>query len=222
METRLELHPDDDFVFHCLDGLRYGVSYDTNDDLNRLQPKLCHSNRRVDWAVLQPMLAKDQDLNYLSQPFPVDEGLPLFNVLAAPVFVNFKKISGKPRKINNLKGPGRANEYQTYEHDREWFGFKHAKRLLQFFGPGTLLRKDVIVSAYKIPPLKPQDWCVAAEIHRFPNHSEDSILLNLRTIFGGTNSFKMFDEALGAPLHFCMDRAIRETFLQHHLSPLPL
>lgn len=227
MRHRLALHPIDEEVFLCLDGLQYGVSYELSNALDRLRPHLSRPKANFNWELMKPLMDSDENKCYTSKVFPWKSSdsslhLPLFNIMSQGTFVNFKKITGKPRKINDLKNL--ANLCQIYLHVREWLGFKAAKKLLQYFGPGTLMRKDDVVAAYKVPPLKPQDWRAAGESlpPPGPTGSRDiaGIVLNLRTIFGATNSFKMFDRALGAPLHFCLNLAVREALQHAELDPV--
>ncbi len=136
-----------------------------SDNLSRIKSHLYPPSSNFRWSDMSPLMLKDEEAHYTSKVFPFSDNasaleLPLFNIIAQGTFANFKQLSNKPRKINNQSGSGRANECQTYEHEREWLGFKAAKELLQFFGPGTLFRKDDIVAAYKIPPLKLQDFHV--------------------------------------------------------------
>ena len=226
-KKHLAYHPRDEEYLKCIDSLEFGVSYEMSDALSRTNPLILKPSSSFDWSEISPLMKKDNDRNWTSGVFDWNSkrstlDLPLFNLLSQSIFVNYKKISKKPRKINNLSGAG-ANLCQTYDHEKVWHGFTHAKNLLRFFGPGCLFKKNDIVAAYKIPPLKPQDFRVAGEsipkINSVNNHAVGGLILNLRTIFGGTNSFKMFDQALGYPLHFIFKKLIHSFLSDLNLVP---
>lgn len=211
---KMAFHPNDDVTFRCLDSLTFGASFELSDVLSRTQAYISAPSKNFDWASFKKICEKNEGKNYISEPFPWTYAsspllLPLYNAISHPIFINFKKISGKPRKITNMAGKNRGNEAQVYSHEREWFGFKQAKALALHYGFGTTFLKRDLEDAFNKAALSPQDYRAACESWSSPNsNSLKNICINLVTVFGATNSFKMFDEALGHPAHFCLTAAV--------------
>jgi hypothetical protein len=222
----LAYHPVDDFVFTALDAQTFGVSYEMSNLLAYHKPYLNPPSKRHDWEALKPLIATHLSKLYSSKPFPWKKGdsllnLPVYNVITQPIFVTYKKLSKKPRKINDLSGKTAANAAQVYDYPKKWLGFKDIKKKLQFYGPGSRFRKDDLKDAFNIVKMHVQDIRVAGESIPFPGSNHPTlaaIILNLRTVFGGVRSYQMYDEAIGAPLHFVLMVLIEKALVPNYLT----
>ncbi len=80
----------------------------------------------------------------------------------------FKKFTGKPRIVNNLSFPydidGSSINANSVAGSQRNTSIRHVAEVLLRFGRGTLMFEFDAVSAYKIPILAPDDWCLQGEV----------------------------------------------------------
>jgi hypothetical protein len=167
---------------------------------------------------MTPLMEKEQELGFCSKIFQYlsPEDLPLFNICAHQIFVNYKKISKKPRKVNNLtKGVDPSNKYMLSNDDNTvWYPHSASRTAVKHLGPNTLMSKRDKGKAYKSVLKHIQNYCTDAE------SVPGGVVINTRSVFGAIRAFDMWDESLGSPLEFVYMLAVCKFLLEEGIDPV--
>lgn len=229
VEEILRFHPSDDFVFKCLDNLRYGVQYGC--EVDRLISNIHSPSLKFDWKIMGPLMEKEHKQGFCSGVFaynacnPTHTPLPLFNLHAYQTFHVTKKLGTKARKVNHLsKPPLPVNDFMKPSEDGEiWYPFRTSKELVQHFGRNTLIKKNDKTAAYKTPKLKPQDFHLAGEVvpckTGYRPGAAAGLVVNITTVFGGRTSYQMWRDSGGDLIEFAYLKSASDILEAELLNP---
>lgn len=156
LKSLLSNHPDQELVDSILDGFEFGYDIGFRGTLTNTFPKNNKSAREnqkgVSDAVAKEISREHTAGPFSTPPFPVNHISPLG---AAP------KTDGSIRLIMDLSQPeGQSiNEFISKEEfPTNYTPFDEATRIVRQLGRGCLLSKIDIKHAYRLLPVRPEDW----------------------------------------------------------------
>ena len=185
-EKLLELHPDQNLVNYILDGLRNGFDIGFTGTFTPTFPKNLKSADQNKTAI-STAINKEVSRGHTAGPFPTPP-FPLTH--CSPIGAAPKK-DGTVRLIMDLSQP--HGESINDDISKEEFSFQYSKfddatDLLMRAGPGSLLCKLDIKHAYRLLPVKPDQW------HHLCYRWEGNYYVDLVLPFGLRSSGAIFNK----------------------------
>lgn len=164
--TRLRAHPDQALVARVLAGILHGRSL--NYAGARLEPRVVSNlpSERKYAAELARARAKERERGWVCGPFDDRTTPPLFNLVVSPSGGVFHRFKNKVRPIGDYSFPHLANgepgpqsvNGQTAAVTVSYSSIDELCSALVRCGPGALLFGFDVVSAYRLIPVKMEDW----------------------------------------------------------------
>jgi hypothetical protein len=203
--------PDDSAFCQLRDSLSFGAIINYTGP--RHQPHLCQPSPRYSQHGTDEIRTKDFAKGFRTKDFPYDpleqaQSLPLFNLRLAKIYTTLKKISLKPRAINDHSAGGAdATNFHSerFMQDR-WISWDNSCEALTACGRFTLGFEFDLVAAYKLLWLALQDLHLHGEAVPATSGTPGVLgrtAFSLRLNFGGNTSYDAF-QPLGYVLeHIC-------------------
>ena len=155
-ERELASHPDKDFAANLVHGIKFGfkIGYD-GPQFTRINPNLTSAS--LNPHVIDDTLRKECAAGRLGGPFPHP---PLQNFRSSGIGLVPKKGGGW-RMIHHLSAPAGSsiNDFIDPEaYTLSYVTVDKAAAILTSLGPGTLMAKMDLRSAFRQCPVHPSDW----------------------------------------------------------------
>ena len=185
-EQLLRSHPNQPLVAYIVDGLRNGFDIGYTGPFTDTLPKNLKSadqnKQHIQKAINKEISRGHTAGPFPTPPFPINHISPLG---AAP------KPDGSIRLIMDLSQP-RGNSVNDFiskdEFPCHYTPFDEATRLIMQMGPGCFLTKVDIKHAYRILPVRPEDWPLLVYCW------EGQFCVDLKLPFGGRSSASIFTD----------------------------
>lgn len=183
-ELLLQDHPDQGLVKFVTDGLKYGFDIGfTGEICDTVRPN--NKSARVNPVLVSAAVAKEVDRGHTAgpfdtPPFPRNHVSPIG---AAP------KPDGTCRLVLDLSQPrGESINDNINKEDFPcaYMHFDAATELAVRMGRGCLLSKIDIKHAYRLLPVRPEDWPLLV------HHWDGCFYVDLKVPFGGRSSASIF------------------------------
>lgn len=191
LEKELTLHPDPEFVSYLCSGLRHG--FDTKIDNVELHTKVCKNllSTKDNTSAVSELINKECEKGYLLGPFSMPP-FPEFRI--SPIGIVEGKYSKKQRLIVDLSAPHDDPNHPSINGliDKEacsltYVTIDHAIKIIQELGQGAYMCKADITDAFKLIPIKPEQW------HLFGIKWQEQFYFYQRLAFGCRSSPVIFD-----------------------------
>lgn len=191
LRQELSLHPDQKFVEYLCDGLEHG--FDTLIDDCDVPTKECKNLRSATTNpdVVDTLIDSEVDKGFLHGPF---DRLPFSSYRVSPIGVAFGKYSGKPRLIVDLSSPHEDHDNQSVNEmiDKELCSLSYVRvddaiEIIKELGRGTTMCKTDISDAFKLMPIRPDQW------HMHCIKWREKYFFYTQLVFGSRSSAKIFD-----------------------------
>ena len=185
-EKLLENHPNPFLVTYIVDGLRNGFDIGFTGEFSATFPKNLKSADQ-NKILIQQAINKEISRGHTAGPFP---NPPFQNTHCSPIGAAPKK-DGSVRLIMDLSQPFGSSINEDISKDQfsyEYSRFDDATALVMEAGQGSLLCKLDIKHAYRLLPVKPEQW------HHLCYYWEGNYYVDLVLPFGLRSSGAIFNQ----------------------------
>ena len=208
LEQELPSHPDQVFVQNLLRDLSTGfnIGYTGPQQTRTVKNLLSVRNNP---QVVKDYLLKEISLQHIAGPFKAP---PLPNLQCSPIGLVSK--DGSWRMIMDLSAPkgSSINDFISQEDfSVQYFHFDDVVNIVSSLGPGALMSKLDIKSAFRLCPVRPEDWELLGI------HWEGHYFIELCLPFGLRSSPFHFVRLADA-LYFILSCNYLITFLTYYLD----
>jgi hypothetical protein len=193
LQFELLKHPDYQFVDYLVNGFKFGFDTKVQFPKTGLLTKECKNlmSARRNETVVDNLLQTEVQKGFMAGPFTV---LPFKNYRVSPLGVAQGKYSKKYRLIVDLSAPHDDCDHSSINSliDKEecslsYVSIDDAIRRIIYCGPGSSLCKTDISDAFKLIPIKPEQY------HLFCVKWRDHYFYCNRLAFGCRSSPVIFD-----------------------------